>query len=335
MADATRARADAPAGEGAARPSRRLASVPGAPGQHRGLPTLGARARPLRGRQRVRARGDEQGLWRRRPSAPSGFALLVLQRRLASSPGGDPALACLAVATRSAGRGRSACATRTTGSPTTLAASLGLQLPDDRRAQLLPRPRRTRTTPASRRDGRTDARGTRDRDRHPRTARRRRPKRSGQRDVDAKWEALAEPADQRRRCTTSPAAGARSSSSPSTATPWSTWRSACFELLPPSTGIEVIHGGDQPAGPATGADPVHAGAASSSILLATDAAGEGVNLQVAHLMVNYDIPWNPNRLEQRFGRIHRIGQRHDVSPVEPRRRRHPRGRRLRYLDEQT
>lgn len=45
------------------------------------------------------------------------------------------------------------------------------------------------------------------------------------------------------------------------------------------------------------------------ILLATDAAGEGVNLQNAHLMVNYDLPWNPNRLEQRFGRIHRIGQR--------------------------
>ncbi|MCG3151367.1 MAG: RNA polymerase-associated protein RapA [bacterium] len=45
------------------------------------------------------------------------------------------------------------------------------------------------------------------------------------------------------------------------------------------------------------------------ILLATDAAGEGINLQVAHLMVNYDLPWNPNRIEQRFGRIHRIGQR--------------------------
>jgi superfamily II DNA or RNA helicase len=45
-----------------------------------------------------------------------------------------------------------------------------------------------------------------------------------------------------------------------------------------------------------------------SVLLATDAAGEGVNLHVAHLMVNYDLPWNPNRLEQRFGRIHRIGQ---------------------------
>lgn len=44
------------------------------------------------------------------------------------------------------------------------------------------------------------------------------------------------------------------------------------------------------------------------ILLATDAAGEGLNLQCAHLMVNYDLPWNPNRIEQRFGRIHRIGQ---------------------------
>ena len=47
---------------------------------------------------------------------------------------------------------------------------------------------------------------------------------------------------------------------------------------------------------------------SVHILLATDAAGEGINLQRAHLMVNYDLPWNPNRLEQRFGRIHRIGQ---------------------------
>lgn len=44
------------------------------------------------------------------------------------------------------------------------------------------------------------------------------------------------------------------------------------------------------------------------VLIATDAAGEGINLQRAHLMVNYDLPWNPNRIEQRFGRIHRIGQ---------------------------
>lgn len=46
----------------------------------------------------------------------------------------------------------------------------------------------------------------------------------------------------------------------------------------------------------------------TQILIATDAAGEGINLQCARLMINYDLPWNPNRLEQRFGRIHRIGQ---------------------------
>ncbi|MXY00660.1 MAG: DUF3883 domain-containing protein [Chloroflexi bacterium] len=45
------------------------------------------------------------------------------------------------------------------------------------------------------------------------------------------------------------------------------------------------------------------------VLLATDAAGEGVNLQAANMVVNYDLPWNPNRIEQRFGRVHRIGQR--------------------------
>jgi superfamily II DNA or RNA helicase len=44
------------------------------------------------------------------------------------------------------------------------------------------------------------------------------------------------------------------------------------------------------------------------ILIATDAAGEGVNLQRANLVINYDLPWNPNRIEQRFGRVHRIGQ---------------------------
>lgn len=48
------------------------------------------------------------------------------------------------------------------------------------------------------------------------------------------------------------------------------------------------------------------------VCIATEAAGEGINLQFCHLMINYDIPWNPNRLEQRMGRIHRIGQRRDV-----------------------
>jgi len=47
------------------------------------------------------------------------------------------------------------------------------------------------------------------------------------------------------------------------------------------------------------------------ILVATEAAGEGINLQVCHILFNYDIPWNPNRLEQRMGRIHRYGQTKD------------------------
>ena len=45
--------------------------------------------------------------------------------------------------------------------------------------------------------------------------------------------------------------------------------------------------------------------------MATEAAGEGINLQCCHVLFNYDVPWNPNRLEQRMGRIHRYGQRHD------------------------
>ena len=49
----------------------------------------------------------------------------------------------------------------------------------------------------------------------------------------------------------------------------------------------------------------------ASYLVATDAAGEGINLQFCWLMVNYDVPWNPARLEQRMGRIHRYGQKHD------------------------
>ena len=50
----------------------------------------------------------------------------------------------------------------------------------------------------------------------------------------------------------------------------------------------------------------------TQVLVATEAAGEGINLQFCHLMINYDIPWNPNRLEQRMGRIHRYGQKYEV-----------------------
>ncbi len=50
----------------------------------------------------------------------------------------------------------------------------------------------------------------------------------------------------------------------------------------------------------------------TEILIATEAAGEGINLQFCHLMINYDLPWNPNQLEQRMGRIHRYGQTREV-----------------------
>jgi len=49
-----------------------------------------------------------------------------------------------------------------------------------------------------------------------------------------------------------------------------------------------------------------------NLMVATDAAGEGVNLQFCHIMVNYDLPWNPNRIDQRIGRLHRYGQKRDV-----------------------
>ena len=52
---------------------------------------------------------------------------------------------------------------------------------------------------------------------------------------------------------------------------------------------------------------------NSQILLSTEAGGEGLNLQFAHLVINYDLPWNPMRIEQRIGRVHRIGQQHPVT----------------------
>ncbi len=53
----------------------------------------------------------------------------------------------------------------------------------------------------------------------------------------------------------------------------------------------------------------------TDVMIATEAAGEGINLQFCHLMINYDLPWNPNRLEQRMGRIHRYGQTKEVQIV--------------------
>lgn len=50
----------------------------------------------------------------------------------------------------------------------------------------------------------------------------------------------------------------------------------------------------------------------AQVLIATEAAGEGINLQFCHHLINYDLPWNPMRIEQRIGRIHRYGQENDV-----------------------
>ena len=56
-------------------------------------------------------------------------------------------------------------------------------------------------------------------------------------------------------------------------------------------------------------------AREARILISTDAGGEGLNLQFCHVVINYDIPWNPMRLEQRIGRVDRIGQKHTVRAV--------------------
>ncbi len=53
--------------------------------------------------------------------------------------------------------------------------------------------------------------------------------------------------------------------------------------------------------------------ADTPILLSTESAGEGRNLQFCHVMVNFDLPWNPMQIEQRLGRLHRVGQEHDVT----------------------
>jgi len=75
-----------------------------------------------------------------------------------------------------------------------------------------------------------------------------------------------------------------------------------------------IHGG-MPVGdrdlPGTRLDAEREFREEAQVMVATEAAGEGINLQFCWLMVNYDMPWNPVRLEQRMGRIHRYGQEHD------------------------
>ncbi len=79
--------------------------------------------------------------------------------------------------------------------------------------------------------------------------------------------------------------------------------------------VGTIHGGMRVGSRDEGGSRLHAEQqfrdGAIQILVATEAAGEGINLQCCNVLFNYDIPWNPNRLEQRMGRIHRYGQRKD------------------------
>ncbi len=79
--------------------------------------------------------------------------------------------------------------------------------------------------------------------------------------------------------------------------------------------VGCIHGGMKPGSRDEPGTRLHAEQqfkdGTIQVLVATEAAGEGINLQFCHILFNYDIPWNPNRLEQRMGRIHRYGQRKD------------------------
>ncbi len=79
--------------------------------------------------------------------------------------------------------------------------------------------------------------------------------------------------------------------------------------------VGFIHGGMKPGSRDEAGTRLWAEAefkeGNFQVLVATEAAGEGINLQFCHILFNYDIPWNPNRLEQRMGRIHRYGQTED------------------------
>lgn len=74
--------------------------------------------------------------------------------------------------------------------------------------------------------------------------------------------------------------------------------------------LAIIHGGINPQERVSQEELFKSD--ETPIMVATEAAGEGINLQFAHIMVNYELPWNPNRLEQRIGRLHRYGQKKKV-----------------------
>ena len=267
-----------------------------------------------------------------------GFALTVLQRRLASSP--EAILRSLErrhkrlqqrrrssatapptprARTRTWPSGCATCSARIPRSPTSRTASAATTCPATRPSKLRPR------SPTRRRPrGRSPSSTRRSRSWPTSSSSARRVRRSG---TDKKWTGappglldreLAHQTDARKiiiftehRDTLKYLDDAHHATCSAARRPWST-----------------IHGGvgreeRRRRQEAFTHDP------DVQVLVATDAAGEGVNLQRAHLMVNYDLPWNPNRLEQRFGRIHRIGQTEVCHLWNLVAERHARGRGLR------
>jgi len=98
---------------------------------------------------------------------------------------------------------------------------------------------------------------------------------------------------------------------------------------------------NRPSGRVSGSRPVDVRTAiiehfrdHASILIATEAAAEGINLQFCSLVVNFDLPWNPQRIEQRIGRCHRYGQKHDVVVINFLNERNEADRRVYQLLEQ-
>ena len=317
-------RHDAPHGQGRAAQVRRHAAVPRAPRLHRQLPTLRARGLALRAGHHLCARGDEPRRQARRQKAQHHrFRLTQLQRRLASSPEAiyqslkrrRKRLEARLEETKLIARGQAV--QHGDGHGRTIAETLGeysvkktLELPEDfddldeelsaedyeRFAdQVVDQASAAETIPELEaeililKDLEHQAQRLVD---------------SGN---DKKWEELSSLLQDQPEMFTASGSRRKLILFTEHKDTLNYLLARIQDLLGNPQAVRIIYGGTnrderRKVQEEFRNDP------EVTVLVATDAAGEGVNLQNANLMVNYDLPWNPNRLEQRFGRIHRIGQ---------------------------
>ncbi len=288
-----------------------------APRLHGRVPALGRGGAPLRAGHRLRARGDEprraaerEGEGRR--GAIVGFALTVLQRRLASSP---------EAIYQSLRRRRERLENRVREEERRRRGAEA----DDRHNPRRSRHRTRRTSDDIDDRARRGGRGARGAGRRP-GLRRADDRRARGRDR-RRWRASKRSPSRSAAQARTQVGGALGSCSRTTSEMFDAERQAAeaHHLLRAPRHAELpgrarsarssaarrrsstIHGGMRRE-ERREAQEAFTQDQDVLVLVATDAAGEGINLQRAHLMVNYDLPWNPNRIEQRFGRIHRIGQ---------------------------